>query len=72
MNECKPMSSAPKDGSRIEVFARGAWHSAKYNDCQCMRDDPEIENILDAWTVIDEEHWTSDIELSQAMGWRKD
>lgn len=66
-----PMSTAPKDGTTIEVFARGEWFSARYHDCQGMRDDPDVDDILDAWTVLDDIPWPSDIELSQAMGWRK-
>ena len=65
----KPMKSAPKDGSDIEVWAHGKWFRVSYHDCQWMRDDPSAESIADAWAVDNLES-PGHIELNEAEGWR--
>lgn len=65
----KPMTSAPDDGSDIEVYAHGRWWVVNYHDCQWMRDDPEYDDADDAW-AIESMEGPGHIELHEAEGWR--
>lgn len=66
----RPMNEAPKDGRTIEVKSGGRWWRVEYQDCQWMRDDPNCDDVPDAW-LIEGLKGPGHIELDEAEGWRE-
>ena len=65
----RPMNTAPRDGTRIEVYANGSWWPVRYHDCTWLREGKEGDpNVTDAWAVEGAEA-PGYIELDEAEGW---
>lgn len=64
----RPMNTAPRDGSEIQVLFANTWWPVTYWDCEWMRVDPESEFITDAWAIRDADG-PGCVELDEAEGW---
>lgn len=71
----RPMHTAPRDGTTIEVLCKGEWWTVFYWDCEHLREDEIInghlvkgEPVNDAWAIENAEG-PGCIELSEAEAW---